>query len=332
MSAQEHTYLEALRAALVHTLERDERSLILGEDIGAYGGAFKLTEGLLERFGEGRVIDTPIAEGGIIGAAIGLSLMGRRPIVEMQFMDFISCGFNQLTNFAAKCHYRWGAPIPIVVRGPGGGLVGGGPFHSQSVEVYLTKTAGLKVVAPATTQDAYALTLAAFEDPNPTVIIEHKALYRAPHLRAPLPQGEELARLKRLGASELRREGDALTLITYGAMVHRCLEAADQLSAEQGIEVAVLDLRTLSPLDEEGIAASIKRTHKALIVHEDTRSSGLAGELCAVINEHAFEWLDAPVRRLTAPNTPVPYHANLEAAFAPQVSDITREALALARY
>lgn len=328
----EYTYLEAIRAALEHALSSDERTLILGEDIGAYGGAFKLTEGMLERFGSDRVIDTPIAEGGIIGTAIGLSLMGRRPIVEMQFMDFISCGFNQLTNFAAKCHYRWGAPISIVIRGPGGGLVGGGPFHSQSVEVYLTKTAGLKVLAPATTQDAYALTLAALDDPDPVIVIEHKSLYRAPNLRDHLPKGDELKRLSVIGQALLRRKGTDLTLITYGAMLHRCLEAAEQLSQAHQIEASVLDLRTLSPLDEVAIERAAQETHKILIVHEDTRSSGLAGELCAVINERAFEWLDAPVRRLTAPNTPVPYHAHLEAAFAPQVEDIMREALSLATY
>ena len=328
----EHTYLEAIRAALDHALTQDERVLLIGEDIGAYGGAFKLTDGMLERYGPERIIDTPIAEGGIIGAAIGLSLMGRRPIVEMQFMDFISCGFNQLTNFAAKCHYRWGAPISIVVRGPGGGLVGGGPFHSQSVEVYLTKTAGLKVVAPATTQDAYALTLAALDDPDPVIVIEHKSLYRAPQLRDVLPEGDELAKLSKLGEAMIRREGDALTLITYGAMVHRCLEAAERLSQAHQVEVSVLDLRTLSPLDERAIERVARATHKLLIVHEDTRNSGLAGELCAIINERAFEWLDAPVRRLTAPNTPVPYHAQLEAAFAPQVEDIVREALSLATY
>jgi len=331
-SGGEHTYLEAIRAALDHALSTDERCLLLGEDIGAYGGAFKLTDGMLERYGAERVIDTPIAEGGIIGAAIGLSLMGRRPIVEMQFMDFISCGFNQLTNFAAKCHYRWGASVPIVVRGPGGGLVGGGPFHSQSVEVYLTKTAGLKVVAPATTEDAYALTLAALDDPDPVVVIEHKSLYRAPQLRAPLPSAEALKGLSKLGRALKRREGDALTLISYGAMVHRCLEAAERLSRERQLEVSVLDLRTLCPLDEEAITRAARETHKVLIVHEDTRSSGLAGELTSVINEGAFEWLDAPVRRLTAPNSPVPYHANLEAAFAPQVDDIVREALSLATY
>ncbi|MBM4292594.1 MAG: alpha-ketoacid dehydrogenase subunit beta [Deltaproteobacteria bacterium] len=331
LSPAPRTYLEATRAALDHALTHDPSTLLLGEDIGAYGGAFKLTEGMLEAFGPERVIDTPIAEGGIIGAAIGLALMGRRPIVEMQFMDFISCGFNQLTNFAAKCHYRWGARVPLVVRGPGGGLVGGGPFHSQSVEVYLAKTAGLKVVAPATAEDAYALTLAAINDPDPVVVIEHKALYRAPHLRAPLPSGERLRALSRLGEALTRREGRDLTLITYGAMVHRCLEAAERLAAE-GVEAAVLDLRTLSPLDEEAIALAVKRTHRALVVHEDTRALGLAGEVAAVVNERAFEWLDAPVGRLTAPNTPVPYHAHLEAAFAPQVDDIRREALALARY
>ena len=327
----EVTYLEALRAALEDELIERPNLFLIGEDIGTYGGAFKLTDGFSDRFGEHRVIDTPIAEGGIIGTAIGASLMGMLPVVEMQFMDFISCGFNQLTNFAAKCHYRWGASVPIVVRGPGGGLVGGGPFHSQSVEVYFTKTAGLKVVMPSDVHDAYALMRAAIADPNPVVFIEHKALYRAPQLRKRLPTGDELKRLSRLGESIMRRAGDDLVIITYGAMVHRALEAAQRLAHEE-ISASVLDLRTLSPLDEDGIAQSVRETGRALILHEDTRSSGLAGELSAIINERAFEWLDAPIKRLTAPDTPVPYHAQLEHAFAPQVDDIVDAVKQLAAY
>ena len=327
----EVTYLEALRAALEDELEARPELFLIGEDIGVYGGAFKLTDGFHERFGADRVIDTPIAEGGIIGAAIGASLMGMTPVVEMQFMDFISCGFNQLTNFAAKCHYRWGASVPIVIRGPGGGLVGGGPFHSQSVEVYFAKTAGLKVVMPSDVRDAYALLRASIADPNPVIFIEHKALYRAPQLRDTLPTGDELTRLSCLGECLTRRDGDDLVIITYGAMVHRSLESADILSNE-GVSVRVLDLRTLSPLDEAGIERAARETGKVLIVHEDTRSQGIAGEVSAIINERAFEWLDAPIRRLTAPDTPVPYHAQLERAFAPQVEDITHAARQLAAY
>ena len=327
----EYTYLEALKAALIDELEERANLFLIGEDIGSYGGAFKLTDGLLERFGAQRVIDTPIAEGGIIGTAIGAALMGMRPVIEMQFMDFISCGFNQLTNFAAKCHYRWGASVPIVVRGPGGGLVGGGPFHSQSVEVYFAKTAGLKVVMPSNTQDAYALMRAAIADPDPVIFIEHKALYRTPILRDKLPQGEAFQELAQLGKARLIREGRDLLIISYGAILHRCLEAAETLSTK-GIETSILDLRTLSPLDRVSIVNAVKESGKVLIVHEDTKDNGLAGELCAMIHEGAFEWLDAPIRRLTSPNTPVPYHANLEAGFAPSAQMIISECRELLSY
>lgn len=329
---EEYTYLEALRAALIDELEERPNLFLIGEDIGTYGGAFKLTDGLLERFGSKRVIDTPIAEGGIIGSAIGAALMGMRPVVEMQFMDFISCGFNQLTNFAAKCHYRWGASVPIVVRGPGGGLVGGGPFHSQSIEVYFAKTAGLKVVMPSTTRDAYALLRASIADPDPIIFIEHKALYRSPILRDQLPRGAELTELSRLGKSRLIREGSDLLMISYGAMIHRCIEAAEKLAEQEGAEVGILDLRTLSPLDKEGIVSAVKKSGKVLIVHEDTRAHGFAGEITALIHEGAFEWLDAPITRMTAPNTPVPYHANLEGAFAPTVVELINESRALLSY
>lgn len=327
----QHTYLEALRFALRHELESRPNLFLIGEDIGTYGGAFKLTEGMLEKFGPERVIDTPIAEGGIIGAAIGAALMGMRPVVEMQFMDFISCGFNQITNFAAKCHYRWGASVPIVIRGPGGGLVGGGPFHSQSIEVYFAKTAGLKVVMPSTVKDAYALMRASIADPDPVIFIEHKSLYRAPSLRDHLPIGAEFESLAVLGQCRQVKAGKDLVIITYGAMVHRSLEAAAQLE-EEGIEACVLDLRTLSPLDESGITDAVKQSGKVIIVHEDTRSHGMAGEVTALINEYAFEWLDAPIKRVTAPNTPVPYHANLEVAFAPSVTAIFSAAKSLLEY
>ena len=322
------TYLEAIRAALNDILSEDDRTFLLGEDISTYGGAFKVTDGFRDKFGADRIIDTPIAEGGIIGTAIGAALMGRRPIVEMQFMDFISCGFNQLTNFAAKCHYRWGGAVPIIVRGPGGGLVGGGPFHSQSIEVYFAKTPGLKVLCPATVQDAYGMLRAAIDDPNPTIFIEHKALYRSPNIKAPLPPNDYRVSA---GTAQFRRSGQELLLITYGALLYRTLEAAERLS-KLGIEAGVLDLRSIAPLDQSAIIDGVKTYHKVLIVHEDTQTLGIAAEICALINEHAFEWLDAPVRRLTAPNTPIPYHAALEAAFAPQVDQIEQAALDLAQY
>ena len=324
----ESTYIEAVREALWEEMESDERVFLLGEDIGVYGGAFKVTDGFRDHFGEDRIIDTPIAEAGIIGAAIGAALMGMRPVAEIQFLDFLSCGFDQLTNFAAKCHYRWGAEVPIVVRGPGGGGVGGGPFHSQSIEMYFIKTPGIKVVAPSTAADAKILLKAAIRDPNPVLFIEHKALYRAPALRETLPGADAVGEL---GKAAIRRDGKDLVMVTYGAMVHKCLEAAEILS-EEGIQVRVIDLRTLQPLDEKTIIESVKECGKVLIVHEDTRTGGLAGEITSRINEQAFEWLDGPVLRVTAEDTPVPYNKDLEKAFLPQVEDILKESRRLAAY
>ena len=322
------TYIEAVREALIEEMEDDPNVFLLGEDIATYGGAFKLTQGFLEKFGPERVIDTPIAEGGIVGAAVGAALMGLRPIAEIQFLDFLSCGFDQLTNFAAKCHYRWGASVPIVIRGPGGGGVGGGPFHSQSVEMYFIKTPGIKVVAPSTAADAKILLKAAIRDPNPVLFIEHKALYRAPALREALPERDAVGEL---GKAAIRRDGTDLAMISYGAMVHKCLEAAEILAAE-GVDVRVIDLRTLQPLDDAAILDAVRTCGKVLIVHEDTRTAGLAGEITARINEGAFEWLDGPILRVTAADTPVPYNKGLEAAFFPQVDDILNTARQLAAY
>ncbi|MFN3200573.1 MAG: alpha-ketoacid dehydrogenase subunit beta [Bradymonadia bacterium] len=323
------TYIEAVREALWEEMEDDERVFLLGEDIGVYGGAFKLTDGFLEHFGADRVIDTPIAEAGIIGAAVGAALQGLRPVAEMQFLDFISCGFDMLTNFAAKCRYRWGADIPIVVRGPSGAGVGGGPFHSQSIEMYFIKTPGLKVIEPSTAADAKVLLKAAIRDPDPVLFIEHKALYRAPALRAELPGREVVGEI---GKAAVRREGDDLAIITYGAMVHKSLEAAELIAAEDGAQIRVVDLRTLQPLDDEAIFQSVRDCGRVLLVHEDTRTAGLAGEITSRINESVFEWLDAPVRRVTAADTPVPYNKALEAAFLPQVADVAQAARALLAY
>ena len=249
------TYIEAVREGLWEEMEDDERVFLMGEDIAVYGGAFKLTAGFLEKFGQHRIIDTPIAEGGLVGAAIGAALMGMRPVVEIQFLDFLSCGFDQLTNFAAKCHYRWGGAVPMVIRGPGGAGVGGGPFHSQSVEMYFLKTAGIKVVAPSTPSDAKILLKASIRDPNPVLFIEHKALYRAPELREALPGRDAIGEL---GQGCVRRTGDDIAIVTYGAMVHRCLEAANRLD-DDGIDVRVIDLRTLRPLDDAIIMDAVGR-------------------------------------------------------------------------
>lgn len=322
------TYIEAVREALWEEMEADDRVFLMGEDIAVYGGAFKVTEGFLDHFGAERIIDTPIAEAGLVGGAVGAALMGMRPVVEIQFLDFLSCGFDQLTNFAAKCHYRWGAAVPMVIRGPGGGGVGAGPFHSQSIEMYFVKTPGLKVVAPSTAADAKVLLKAAIRDPNPVLFIEYKSLYRAPALREELPGVDEVGEL---GKAALRRDGEDLALISYGAMVHKCLEAADQL-AEEGIQARVVDLRTLQPLDDDAIIAAARECGKVLIVHEDTRTGGLAGELTSRINETAFEWLDGPVLRVTAEDTPVPYNKDLEKVFLPQVEDIVNTARRLASY
>ena len=286
------TYIEAVREALEEELIADERVFLMGEDISVYGGAFKVTEGFRARFGAERIIDTPIAEAGIIGAAIGAALMGLRPVVEIQFLDFLSCGFDQLTNFAAKCHYRWGAQVPLVVRGPGGGGVGGGPFHSQSIEMYFLKTPGIKIIAPSTAADAKVLLKAAIRDPNPVLFIEHKALYRQPSLREELPNADVVGQI---GVGAVRRDGDELAILSYGAMVHKCLEAAEIIAAE-GISARVIDLRSLQPLDDALIFSAVKDCSKVL---SPMKIPGQVASRASTsrINENVFEWLDAPVLR-----------------------------------
>ena len=321
------TYLEAIRSGIWEEMERDPAVFILGEDIGVYGGAFKVTEGMLERFGDQRVIDTPIAEGAIVGAAIGAALLGMRPIAEMQFIDFISCAFDQITNFAAKNRYRWGAGVPMVVRGPCGGGVRGGPFHSQNPEMYFVHTPGLKVVAPATAYDAKGLIKAAVRDDDPVIYLEHKYLYR--RIKEDLPKDDFIVPI---GRAALRREGSDLSILTYGAMLYPCLEAAEALAKERGAQAEVLDLRTLLPLDREAIVATAKKTGKVLVVHEDTRTGGIAGDIAATINEEAFDHLDGPVLRVTAPDTPVPYSAPLEDFFLPNAAKIGEAAGRLLDY
>jgi 2-oxoisovalerate dehydrogenase E1 component beta subunit len=307
-------------------MERDSSVFVLGEDVGVYGGAFKVTEGLLERFGEDRVVDTPISESAIVGAAIGAALMGMRPIAEMQFADFISCAFDQITNFAAKCRYRWGAGVPMVIRGPSGGGIHGGPYHSQNPEMHYVHTPGLKVVAPSTVYDAKGLIKAAIRDEDPVVYFEHKFLYR--RLKEELPEGDWTVPI---GKADIKRAGSDISVITYGAMVHLALEAAATL-ANDGIELEVVDLRTLLPLDKERILESVKKTNKVILLHEDVRTGGIAGELAAIIAEEAFEYLDGPIMRITAPDTPVPYSPPLEEFFLPKTSDIIRVARQLAAY
>ncbi len=320
------TYLEAIRQGLQEEMERDPSVFLLGEDIGVYGGAFKVTAGLLDRFGPERVVDTPISESAIVGAAIGASYAGMRPVAEIQFADFITCGFDQIVNFAAKCRYRWGAPAPLVVRAPSGGGIHGGPFHSQNPEAWFVHTPGLKVVQPATAYDAKGLLKAAIRDNDPVIFFEHKALYRK--VKGEIPAGDYTVPL---GKAKVFREGRDISVITYGAMVHVADEAADIL-AKDGISLEIVDLRTLLPIDEETILASVKKTSKAIVLHEATLTGGIGGEISARITEKAFEWLDGPVVRLAAPDTPVPYSPTLEEAFLPNAMKLVEKARALARY
>ena len=311
-------FREAINEALMQEMERDPDVIIMGEDIGPYGGAFRITEGLLAEFGPHRVIDTPISEAAIVGAAIGAAHMGLKPVCEMQFIDFIAPAFNVIVNFAAKVRYRTGAGAGLVIRGPCGAGVRAGPFHSQNVESYFANVPGLKMVAPATVRDAKGLLKAAIRDPDPVLFFEHKYLYR--RLKDELPAGEEI--LTPLGKARTHREGADLTIVTYGAMVHTAHEAAERVAHEDGAEVEIIDLRSLQPLDAAAVLDSVRKTGRLLIVHEAPRFGGFGGELAAVACEGAFEWLDAPIRRVTARDTPVPYAAPLEDAHLPQVADI----------
>ncbi|HXG45725.1 MAG TPA: alpha-ketoacid dehydrogenase subunit beta [Gemmatimonadales bacterium] len=324
----ELTYLEAIREGLREEMERDDRVLLLGEDIGVYGGAFKVTEGLLARFGPDRVIDTPVAEAAIVGAAAGAAHMGLRPVCEMQFMDFISCAYDMLTNYVATARYRAGLATPLVVRGPCGGYVRGGPFHSQHVEAAFLHTPGLKLVAPATARDAKGLIKAAIRDDDPVLYLEHKYLYR--RIKEEVPADQDL--LVPIGRARIAREGRDLSVVTYSAMVWKALAAAERLEREDGLEIEVVDLRTLLPLDDEALAATVRKTNRVLIVHEDTRTGGLAGEITARLNERCFEWLDAPIRRVCAHDVPLPYAPPLEDFVLPQTEDIVAACRWLAAY
>jgi 2-oxoisovalerate dehydrogenase E1 component beta subunit len=320
------TYLQAISDGLRQEMRRDKRVFVIGEDIGVYGGAFKVTQGFQEEFGPWRVIDAPLSETAIVGGCTGAAIMGMRPVAEMQFADFISCAWDHLVTVAAKQRYRAGTPVPITVRLPSGGGFSGGPFHSQNPESSFAHIPGLKVVCPATPADAKGLLIEAIQDPNPVLYFEHKHLYRrikdeVPDDRYTVPFGE----------ARVHREGDDLTVITWGAMVYTADEAAQKLE-EDGVSVEILDLRTLAPWDKEAVLRSVEKTSKALVLHEDTLTGGFGAEIVATITEEAFENLDAPVRRVAAPDTPVPFAPVLEKAFIPQVEDVVAGLKELADY
>ena len=326
--SKELTYLDAIREALAEEMRRDPKVFVLGEDVGAYGGAFGATQGLYDEFGELRVVDTPISESAIIGVSIGAALRGYRPVAEMQFADFISCGFDQIVNQAATLRYRYGgrASVPIVVRAPSGGGVSGGLYHSQNPEAWFVHRPGLKVVAPSTAYDAKGLLKAAIRDDNPVIYFEHKFLYR--RAKGPVPEGDEIVPI---GVAATRREGSDATLLTYGAMVTPSLEAADRM-AKEGVEVEVIDLRSLMPLDKGAIFTSLEKTSRVLVVHEDVKTLGLGAELSAMIVEERFDYLDAPVLRVTYPDSHAPFSHVLEASNLPNTDKIVEALRRLAAY
>jgi pyruvate/2-oxoglutarate/acetoin dehydrogenase E1 component len=322
----EITYLEAIREALFEEMERDRNVFCMGEDIGAFGGAFKVTEGLLAKFGEQRVIDSPISEIALVGAAAGAAHMGMRPVVEMQFIDFIANAYDMLTNYVATARYRAFLPCPMVVRGPSGGYVRGGPFHSQNPEAGFLHTPGLKIVYPSTAADAKGLMKAAIRDDDCVLFFEHKYLYR--RVKDVMPDGDHVVPI---GKARVAREGTDVSIVTYASTVWKALEAAEIMAAE-GISIEVIDLRTLAPMDDEAIFRTVKKTNRLLIVHEDTRTGGMAGEITARVNETCFEWLDAPVLRVTAADIPLPYAPALEDYVLPQTADIVRAVRRLTAY
>ena len=320
--------IEAIREGIWEEMAADPSVFVIGEDIGAYGGAFKLTEGFIDHFGSERMIDTPISEAAIVGAACGAALMGMKPVAEFQFIDFISCGFDMLTNYAAKSRYRGCGGIQAVFRGPCGSGVRGGPFHSINAEALFLNTAGLKMVEPSTAYDAKGLIKAAIRDPDPVIYFEHKKLYRLPRLREELPSDDYIVEI---GKARTAREGRDLSIITFGAMTLTALDAAEELEKE-GLDVEVLDLRTLAPLDRTAILDSVKKTNRVMVLHEASRTGGIGGEIAAIIAEEAFEWLDAPVVRVASIDTPVPYSPPLEDYYLPQTKDVLAAARKLAAY
>jgi 2-oxoisovalerate dehydrogenase E1 component beta subunit len=319
------TYLEAIRDGMAEEMRRDPAVVVIGEDVGTYGGAFRVTAGFLDEFGKDRVVDTPVSESGIVGMSVGAAMNGLRPVAEMQFIDFLSCGFNQVVNMAAKARYRWNAGVPLVIRGPCGGGVHGGPFHSQNPESHYV-TPGLKIVEPATAYDAKGLIKAAIRDPDPVLYFEHKFLYR--RIKEDLPDDDYVVPI---GKARIRREGTDLSVVTYGACVHTALEVAETLAAE-GVSMEVVDLRTLLPVDKDALLATARKTNKVILYHEAQRTGGLGAELAAILAEECFEHLDGPLVRVTAPDTPVPYAPPLEAAFLPGAEDLLGAARRLASY
>jgi len=322
-ATREMTYLEAISDALREEMRRDASVFCFGEDVGAFGGAFKVTDGFVEEFGADRVVDAPLAENAIIGAAVGAAIEGLKPVCEMQFADFISCGFDQLVNVAAKMHFRQGLAVPMVIRLPSGGGFSGGPFHSQNPEAWFLQSPGLKVVAPATAADAKGLLTSAIRDPNPVCFLEHKGLYRS--VRGAVPTGEHAVPI---GEARIAREGDEMTVIAYGSAVGLAERAAEEL--DESIEI--LDLRSLVPLDVEAVERSARKTGKVLVAHEATRSAGVGAEIAAIVSDRCFEHLDAPVRRLTAPDTPIPFSPPLEQAVLPQLEDMKEACRELLAY
>jgi 2-oxoisovalerate dehydrogenase E1 component beta subunit len=323
------TYLEAIRQGIWEEMERDPTVFCIGEDIGIYGGAFKVTDGFIDRFGPQRVIDTPIAESAIVGAAFGAALTGMRPVAEFQFMDFIGCAFNQITNMVAKAHYRWGAPAPLVLRGPSGGGVHGGPFHSQNPEMYFVPTPGLKVICPATAYDAKGLIKSAIRDNNPCIFFEHKFLYR--RIKEDLPQEEFTVPIGEARIARTANGKKKIGVITYAAMLYTALDAAAIL-AREGIELEILDLRSLLPLDRRAIAEVVRKTNKVIILHEHSKTAGIAGEIAAIINEEVFDELDGPILRIASQDSPVPFSPPQEEFYRPKIEDVVREARKLASY
>jgi pyruvate/2-oxoglutarate/acetoin dehydrogenase E1 component len=318
------SYLEALRAALVEAMEGDERVFLLGEDIATYGGVYKVTDGLLARFGPERVIDTPIAENAILGMATGAALVGLRPVAEIQFADFLACGLDPLVNMTGTIHYRWGQPVPLVVRAPAGATwAGAGPFHSQSPEAWFAQAPGLKVVMPATPADAKGLLTAAIRDPNPVIVLEQKYLYR--RLTGEVPDGEHVVPI---GQAAVTRPGRDLTLVGWGSLAYKCLAAAEALAAD-GVEAEVVDLRSIVPWDRATVLASVGRTGRCVVAYEAHRTAGFGAEVVATIAEEAFIALDAPVRRVAGLDTPVPAHPVLEAEYLPDEAKIAAAARAV---